>query len=267
MPSRYSWGATYPAIEQLQEETRLAREAILTHPVYHRLATKSDIALFMSHHVFAVWDFMSLLKTLQRTLTCVDVPWVPTGDRACRRLINEIVLVEESDEYGDSYLSHFELYLRAMEQVGADVSPIESFLAELARGSEVPAALSGAGAPAPAAEFVRSTWAFVKSAPPHALAAVFAFGREDLIPDMFSRLLLDGGTDFDVFRDYLSRHIAVDGEYHTPMAMEMLVTLCDSSPQRWQECVAAVKACLLARAALWDGINAALLPERNSHVR
>ncbi|MEX5711268.1 DUF3050 domain-containing protein [Parafrankia sp. FMc6] len=260
MPSRYSWGGAHPSVRWLKEEITPARDDVLTHAVYGRLVTPDDVTTFMTSHVFAVWDFMSLLKTLQRRLTCVDVPWVPTPHRNCRRLINEIVLVEESDEYDDSYISHFELYLQAMAEAGADTGPIERFLAELAAGTPVPEAVSRARVPAPAARFVRLTWDLLGSAPLHSLAAAFAFGREDLIPEMFTQVL-DGDVDFSAFRDYLSRHVAVDGEQHTPMAMEMLVALAGDDRERWRECAAVVRDCLRARAALWDGI-AASLPNR-----
>ncbi|KPM55095.1 heme oxygenase [Frankia sp. CcI49] len=260
MPSRYSWGGAHPSIVWLTAETAPVRDTVLAHPVYARLVSPDDVTAFMTSHVFAVWDFMSLLKSLQRTLTCVDVPWTPTVHRACRRLINEIVLVEESDEYGGSYISHFELYLEAMEQAGADTGPIRRFLDELAAGTPVPAAITRAAVPAPAAAFVRATWDLLATAAPHALAAAFAFGREDLIPEMFTQVLA-GNVEMATFRDYLARHVAVDGEQHTPMAMEMLVALAGDDPRRWRECADVVRGCLQARAALWDGI-AATLPDR-----
>ncbi|MCK9900993.1 heme oxygenase [Parafrankia colletiae] len=261
MPSRYSWGGTHPSIAWLTAETAAARNTVLAHPMYGRLVTADDVTAFMTSHVFAVWDFMSLLKTLQRELTCVDVPWVPTTHRECRRLINEIVLVEESDEYGESYISHFELYLAGMEEAGADTGPVRRFLAELAVGTAVPVAVVRAGVPAPAASFVRATWELLTTAPTHALAAAFAFGREDLIPEMFSQVL-EGNVQLSTFRDYLARHVAVDGEQHTPMAMAMLVALAGEDPHCWRECASVVNGCLRARAALWDGIAATLPDQR-----
>ena len=96
--SRYDWGETHPGIEKLKAAITPARDRVVTHPLYSALDSHEAIVTFMEHHVFAVWDFMSLLKSLQRNLTCVEVPWVPTGPTGSRRLINDIVLVEESDE-------------------------------------------------------------------------------------------------------------------------------------------------------------------------
>ena len=104
---RYHWNRSHPALNELQGAIQAEREKVLSHRVYQTLDSIDDVAIFMQSHVFAVWDFMSLLKVLQQRLTCVNVPWVPSGPTESRRLINEIVLVEESDELGDGYISHF----------------------------------------------------------------------------------------------------------------------------------------------------------------
>ncbi|MFD9637544.1 DUF3050 domain-containing protein [Streptomyces violascens] len=116
---RYLWNRTNPGLTRLHEAITAERSLIVEHPMYPLLDSLDRIRVFQEHHVFAVWDFMSLLKSLQRELTCVGVPWVPQGPPTSRRLINDIVLAEESDEVGDGYLSHFELYLRSMEEAGA----------------------------------------------------------------------------------------------------------------------------------------------------
>ncbi|MDW4904817.1 DUF3050 domain-containing protein [Streptomyces sp. ADMS] len=141
----------------------------------------------MEHHVFAVWDFMSLLKSLQRELTCVDAPWVPRGSEVSRRLINDVVLVEEGDELNGGFTSHFELYGAGMGEAAADTSRIDTFVALVGEGREVSSALRVAQVSGPAAEFGRTTFEIIGERPLHCRAAAFAFSREDLIPDMFDQ--------------------------------------------------------------------------------
>jgi hypothetical protein len=258
--SRYNWTNTHPGIKELEKAVDVARNRVVGHPLYANLDTFGAVVTFLEHHVFAVWDFMSLLKSLQRNLTCVDVPWIPTGPTVSRRLINDIVLVEESDELDGGFISHFELYLKGMAEAGADTTVIDGFINHLREGWEVTAALDEAGVPAPSADFVRTTWKFIATEPVHCQAAAFAFGREDLIPDMFAQVVAikNGGHPLGTFVDYLERHIEVDGEQHTPMAMQMVADLCGDDETKWQEAAAAVTRALDARVLLWDGILAAI---------
>jgi Protein of unknown function (DUF3050) len=253
---RYEWDQTHKAIEKLKDAVEPARQKVISHPLYGELKTKKAVVTFMEHHAFAVWDFMSLLKTLQRNLTCVQVPWVPTGPVISRRLINDIALVEESDELDGSFISHFELYLDGMRQAGADTTRIDAFIDLLRVGKPVLPSLRAAGAPEPSAEFVAMTWEFISGAPVHCQAAAFAFGREDLIPDMFDQVAaLNSKTgDLSIFVDYLSRHIQVDSEEHTPMAMQMLVDLCGDDDAKWVQCEKTINQALAARLTLWDGV-------------
>jgi hypothetical protein len=257
--SRYKWDRTHPGIEMIRAEIAPARATVTQHPIYRGLRTERDLITFMEHHVYAVWDFMSLLKSLQRRLTCVDIPWVPSGPVTARRLINDIVLVEESDELGDGFTSHFELYRAGMAEAGADTGPIDRLLALLGVGTNVVDALRVAGAPEPSVDFVATTFDLIENSPVHYQAAAFAFGREDLIPEMFDQVLAINDDDrLRTFRDYLARHIEVDGEEHTPMAMQMVADLCGDDDRAWRESAQAAKRVLEARAKLWDGIMAAL---------
>jgi len=258
--SRYEWDQTHPGITRLKAAVAATRSEVITHEMYSRLDSHAAIVTFMEHHVFAVWDFMSLLKSLQRNLTCVGIPWVPTGPTSSRRLINDIVLVEESDERADGFISHFELYLDGMTEAGADTSVIDAFISELRAGRPVLDAIGEVGVPGPAAEFVQLTWGLIESAPVHRQAAAFAFGREDLIPDMFQQVVgvNERLGSLDTFVDYLARHIQVDSEEHTPMAMQMLADLCGEDDVKWAECADTVNLALGARARLWDGILAAI---------
>jgi hypothetical protein len=253
---RYHWNRSHPALNELQGAIAAERDKVLSHRVYRSLNSIGDVCAFMQSHVFAVWDFMSLLKVLQRRLTCVEVPWVPSGPTQSRRLINEIVLVEESDEFGDGYISHFELYLRGMAQAGAEMGPITTFLRLLRDGESVSDALAASGVPLGPAGFVSTTWSIIDEAPLHCQAAAFAFGREDLIPEMFEQVIKidDREGALGTFKDYLARLIEVDGEQHTPMAMQMLIDLCGDDAAKWAECAKTVQWALEARHALWDAI-------------
>jgi len=250
-------------IKELQAQLQPARQRMVAHTLYRRIQSLDDLRVFMAHHVFAVWDFMSLLKALQRDLTCTTLPWVPTGSPATRRLINEIVLEEETDlDPEGQATSHFELYLRAMREAGADTAPAEHLLAALAEGASVPAALAAARAPAAVQEFVKQTFAVIAAGQPHAVAAAFTFGREDVIPDMFRHLVADLGQRFpgqlDTFIYYLNRHIELDEDHHAPLAHQMVRDLCGTDPQRWQQAAEVAQQGMVARVAFWDGIQAAL---------
>jgi hypothetical protein len=257
--SRYDWGQEHPGIKRLENVVEPARELVVKHSLYQSLGSLDAVVTFMQHHVFAVWDFMSLLKSLQRSLTCVEIPWVPTGPTGSRRLINDIVLIEESDALGAGFISHFELYLQGMTEAGADRAAIDRLLDLLRAGRPVLPSLEDARVPGPAADFVSATWGIIDHAPAHCQAAAFAFGREDLIPDMFSNVVKvnqEHGNRLATFLDYLERHIEVDSEEHTPMAMQMLADLCGDDDTRWRECEETVLAAFRARTRLWDGIHA-----------
>jgi hypothetical protein len=263
--SRYDWGKTHPGIERLEKNITEARDRVIKHPLYANLDTHEALVTFMEHHIFAVWDFMSLLKSLQRNLTCVTVPWIPTGPTGSRRLINDIVMVEESDELGDGFISHFELYVNGMREAGADTTAIDSLISLLREDRPVLDALREAGVPKSSIMFAGVTWSIIESKPVHCQAAAFAFGREDLIPDMFTQVVAinERSQKLNTFVDYLERHIEVDGEQHTPMAMQMVTDLCGDDETKWQEAAMTVNTALAARAQLWDDILSAIKNKRN----
>ena len=246
-------------LEQLQHSLRPLRGQLVKHEMYRSIKTQDDLRTFMEHHVFAVWDFMSLLKALQIRLTGVTLPWTPQGDRNARRLINEIVLEEESDEDGQGgYSSHFEFYRTAMAQCGADTSRIDKFVERLCRRDSVYQALESAGVPDAAQAFVTTTWGIIQSESTHSIAAALTFGREDLIPEMFRALVADLHERFpgpwDRLRYYLERHIHLDEDRHIPLARQMLAKLCGNDEAKWREADEAARTALNARIALWDGV-------------
>jgi hypothetical protein len=250
--------AQHEDLQHLAERLRPLYTLLANHRVYASIGTIEDLRAFMESHVFAVWDFMSLLKTLQRGLTGIDVPWLPSRFPASRRLVNEIVLGEESDLYGTRPISHFELYVSAMRECGACTLAIDAMIAQLREGAPWDSALSRCGAPEPARRFVRSTFAIIERGKLHEIAAAFTFGREDLIPDMFRGFIREQDARLSgrltTLRWYLDRHIEVDGEDHGPMALQMVSELCGDDPVKWREAAEAAETALRARIALWDGI-------------
>ena len=239
------------------------RKQLEQHPVFESLANITDLRRFMRAHVFAVWDFMSLLKRLQRDLTCVDVPWIPRSDNVAARLINEIVLGEESDVAPDGEpTSHLDLYLAAMREVGADTKQFEHFLALVASGIDPVDAMHAAGVPEHVRSFVSHTLRTAAHASTLTVMASFFHGRESVIPQMFTALLKRWQIPDDrapMFVFYLKRHIEVDGESHGPMAQK-IIERATADDDAGQELVmhAAIES-VRARIALWDGVRLSLL--------
>lgn len=255
---------TMRSIDQFINQIRPSHEALLKHPVYSQVKDIASLRRFMEFHVFAVWDFMTLLKSLQKQLTCVQIPWSPLSDTLSARFVNEIVLAEETDEVQKGYYaSHFELYLKAMEEVGADTAHIQDFLHVLKTGwgATPEQALTPLPIPEPIKKFVTTTVEFSYQST-HEVAAVFLFGREEVIPSMFRQVLDEmensRGLPCPSFRLYLQRHIHLDETEHAPMGRKLLANLCEDDEEKWREAFAAASRAIDARYAFWDGVVASM---------
>ena len=252
------------------DDIQVAQMELLTVPLLREnsIRTKRQLQIFMEHHVFAVWDFMCLTKALQHHLAPSGAIWLPPKNATNTRLINEIVLSEESDiarEQG-AYQSHFELYVESMEEVGANTAAIKSFQKVL-RSNGLSAAIGLPCIPAPATTFMRATLAIATSDKPWVICAAFTFGREAVIPAMFQALQKNHVVqirDCSTFSFYLKRHIEVDGgsgdgkDGHSAMAIRLLLQLCDDKPERENEAKHAAFNALRARKRLWDQVYATL---------
>ncbi|KPZ24510.1 DUF3050 domain-containing protein [Pseudomonas coronafaciens] len=243
------------------EKTLLAyqKAALSRHPIFAEITTLPVLRRFMETHVFAVWDFMSLTKRLQQELTCTHLPWLPPMDASSARLINEIVLGEESDDKpGHGHYSHFELYLDAMREIGASTAQIERFIELQRQGVHYSTALQQVNAGQAASAFVTHTLETALHAPAHSVAAAFLHGRESVIPQMFQSILDDWGITVDqapTFRYYLERHIEVDSEDHGPAAEHLLARLVGDDAQREREVYQAAIAAVKSRVRLWDTLR------------
>ena len=252
------------AIRARKELSELAdlRRQLEEHPVFESLTNLLELRRFMGAHVFAVWDFMSLLKRLQRDLTCVDLPWVPRRDSVAARLINEIVLGEESDlTPGGEPMSHLDLYLAAMREIGADTTEFERFLELVTNGVDAGDEMVACGAPPHVRAFVGHTLDVVTRQSTLSVMASFFHGRENVIPRMFSSLLQRWNIaerQAPMFVYYLKRHIEVDGESHGPMAQKIIERAMGDDPILYHLVVHSAIESMKARIALWDGVRASM---------
>ncbi|MDJ0707925.1 MAG: DUF3050 domain-containing protein [Leptolyngbyaceae cyanobacterium MO_188.B28] len=239
-------------IEPLQTE-------LLQHKLYSQVNDLASLRVFMESHVFAVWDFMTLVKALQRHLTCVNSPWLPPADIYSARLINSIVLAEETDEIALGYYSsHFELYISAMREVQANTTPVQGFVNHLRQGYSLEQAWDNLAIPNCARSFVRNTLNISNGTIPE-VAAAFLLGRENIIPAMFHRILTQIELTHDIsckgFRLYLNRHIHLDEEIHAPMGLQLLKNVCGEDPLKWRQATTSAQKALYARLHLWDGVT------------
>ncbi|MBT6568163.1 MAG: DUF3050 domain-containing protein [Flavobacteriales bacterium] len=251
-------------IERLEQELAPLKKQLLLHPLYEDIQTPQDLKQFTEAHIYAVWDFMSLVKKLQLELTTVHLPWQPSGSAATARLINEIVWGEESDINKDGVpMSHFEMYLEAMADVNADTQQINLFLKGLPNKGSVLDYLKSASLPDYVKDFLYFTFETIETRPLYEIAAVFTFGREDLIPDMFIEMLqrmnVKGNESLANMLYYFERHIEVDGDQHGPMALEMISNLCQNDSAKWEAVIARSKQALQHRINLWTGIHSSLM--------
>lgn len=255
-----------PFIEKINQSIVPYRAQLLEHPLYQQMNSLEDLQTFMEYHVFAVWDFMSLAKALQIQLTCVEIPWTPVGNPKVRRFINEIILGEESDEDENGVpMSHFEMYLEAMQALGANTSKIELLIRYIETGKYHFEAIQKMRIHSAIKHFLTFTFDTIEAGNLAEIAAAFTFGREDLIPMLFTQIVNQISEahpeKLKKFKYYLERHIELDGDSHGHLAMLMLEEICGNDEEKWGRAEVAAMEALTLRVALWDGILAGL-PER-----
>jgi hypothetical protein len=236
------------------------------HPVYNAVETVQDLQCFMEHHIYSVWDFMSLIKYLQAEIAPTVYPWTPQGDGSVRRFINELVLEEESDEAGTDgeFCSHVELYLKAMDEVGANTAPVNGFI-QTVRDEGIEKALAVSDIPSPSRAFTSTTFNFIQDNKAHQVAAALALGREHIIPCMFRSILQHIGIseqDAPIFHNYLNRHIHLDEDFHAPLSLRLLNRLCNGEQTKIQESIDAANSAINARIQFWDGVLEAISSKR-----
>jgi len=246
-------------LELINNELQDLRHRLRHHSMYQNLKTIHDIKVFMEYHVFAVWDFMSLLKALQIQLTTIEVPWTPCGNPRLARFINDIVREEESDfDALGIPKSHFEMYLEAMLDLGSNTRSILNLIGDIKSGISIFSALKNCDLDERVIDFLEFTFTIVESKNTHKIASAFTFGREDVIPDMFIEILNSTEVqtyNFNKLKYYLERHVVLDGDDHGPQSLEMIVELCNDKSSNWDDVLSVAKAALEKRISLWDAVN------------
>ena len=252
-------------IETINNSIQPQKELLLQHSLYKKVKTVEDLQCFLENHVYAVWDFMSLLKALQSKLTCTTTPWFATQNSETRYLINEIVLAEESDlTIEGKRSSHYEMYIEAMEASNANTNGITQFLHEVDSLKNIFVAIKTSNLHPNIKAFLDFTFRVIEEGKTHEIAAAFTFGREDLIPSMFTEILRNfqanfPETDLSKLIYYFERHIELDADEHGPMAMKMITELCGNDAQKWSDVEEVSKLALEKRIGLWDAIEETIM--------
>jgi len=245
-------------IINIENELSSLKNELKNHKLYSSLKSLDDIRVFMENHVFAVWDFMSILKALQNKLTNTSVPWLPNKNSTIARFINEIVHGEESDiNEIDEPKSHFEMYLDAMTQIKANKENIYLLTNSVKSVSDVNVYLDNLSIDNGVKNFTKFTFEIINSDKSHCIASAFTYGREDIIPDIFIEILdkMDPSNNrYNKLKYYLERHIEIDGDLHGPIAKQMTEELCGTNQVKWNEAIKTAKDCLQKRIQLWDSI-------------
>ena len=248
-------------IDSIQNKIKDHRNKLLEHKLYSNIESIKDLQVFTENHIYAVWDFMSLLKALQIRLTCTKTPWLPNNNSQTAYLINEIVLAEETDinQVGERK-SHYELYLDAMIDIGAKTEKPVEIINEIANSENIFNAIENINIHPNIKNFLNFTFSVIDEGKPHKIAAIFTFGRENLIPNMFNEILREfeknvSEGDISKLIYYFERHIELDEDEHGPMALEMVSMLAENDPDKWKEIEDISIEALEKRILLWDAIN------------
>ena len=248
-------------IDSIQNKIKDHRNKLLEHKLYSNIESIKDLQVFTENHIYAVWDFMSLLKALQIRLTCTKTPWLPNNNSQTAYLINEIVLAEETDinQVGERK-SHYELYLDAMIDIGAKTEKPVEIINKIANSENIFNAIENINIHPNIKNFLNFTFSVIDEGKPHKIAAIFTFGRENLIPNMFNEILREfeknvSEGDISKLIYYFERHIELDEDEHGPMALEMVSMLAENDPVKWKEIEDISIEALEKRILLWDAIN------------
>lgn len=243
-------------ITGVERELKGLRRKLAKHRLYKSLHKVEDIQEFAEHHVFAVWGSMSLLKVLQQQLTNTKIPWSPVPNPVLARLINEMVLTEESgiNEQGLAQ-SHFEMYVDAMQEIGADTSQIHQFVQLIYAGATVDYAMNQIKIDRKISHFIVYIFNIIKTGKTHLIAASLILSRTDIPSKIFLEILTDTEQDAHKWKYCLTHHAEFNpGQYGTS-SLELIAELCGKNKKDWQEVIEVAKHALNQKIILWNRIT------------
>ena len=244
---------------QSNSDLTTLQDNLRNHPVYKSIETLEDLICFVEHHIYSVWDFMSLVKYIQSEISPSTYPWFPNHNGNLRRFINEIVLEEESDEttFKGEYLSHFEIYQKAMDEIGADTKTSKLFI-KLVKNKGITEIINSSCIPESAQKFIGTTFNFINTKKLHIVTSAFTYGRETIVPMMFRSIIKKLGVqekECPTFFYYINRHIEVDDIKHGPIAISLLEEVCNNNEKLKLEALQTAIAALQSRIEFWDNIH------------
>jgi len=234
------------------------KQKIAAHPLFANKLEPKQICKFMESHIFAVWGFMSILKSLQKMITPNNLPWIPNKNtnNGLVNFVNEIILCEESDYIeGIGYISHFEIYLLAMKNMGAKTDQLDKLTSIIADKGYNEKYLDDVDASDEVKSFLKHDMEVSMNGTLPEIVGAFTLGREKVIPNMFSYILpaIKETSTAKHLITYLERHIDIDGDRHGPLSMKLLDASCDKN-QLTLAYATAVKS-LELRLLVWDKVH------------
>ena len=233
------------------------RDKITTHPLFESKLEPKQICKFMESHIFAVWGFMSILKSLQKKITSNNLPWLPNENtkNGLTNFVNEIILCEESDYIdGIGFISHFEIYLLAMKSMGARSDQLDMLVSKITDNGYDEKFIDDINVSIEVKNFLKNDLQVSMRGTLPEIVGAFTLGREKVIPNMFRYILpaIKESPTSKYLITYLERHIEIDGDRHGPLSMKLLDVSC-SKEQLNIAYTTAMKS-LELRLLVWDRI-------------
>lgn len=240
-------------------------QILANHKLYERVNDELSLRLFMEHHVICVWSYNFLLREIHQELVGLIHPLNSQSQKEAIRLVSEMILEEELEEQQDgSLLSHFEIYLEAMQDLGANISPIVSFFDLQDSGQNWQTALKHARFPTAVSRYARKMNRFAQ-APLHEKAAALFYEGEPFIPDTFLLRIGQLGNTVKIGRllDYFERHIEGLRSPGFSASGRLVEILCNNDEKMSLEAEQSAEEAMKNRVELWGYITGQLeaLPE------